>query len=141
MLGRRAVVGVLALAFVIPLVACSASGSTAAAKNIDVTLSDKDIMLSATEIPAGAVTFTVMNKGTIVHSIVVLRTDLSHEKIPTDTSDPSKVQEPGSIAATGQMAVGTTKQITRQLTAGHYVIVCNEPAHYAVGMHTGLQVK
>lgn len=141
MLARRAAVVVLALAFVIPLTACSASQSTAAAKNIDVTLSDKDIMLSEAEIPAGAVTFTVVNKGTIVHSIVVLRTDLAQDKIPTDTTDPSKVQEPGSIAATGQMAAGTKKQISRQLAAGHYVIVCNEPAHYAVGMHTGLLVK
>jgi len=106
-----------------------------------VTMSDKDITLSAAEVPAGLVTFMVMNHGSILHSLVVIRTDVSDDQMPLDPADPAKVKETGSIVATGQMAAGSGKQIQRQLTPGKYVLVCNEPAHYAVGMHTGLVVK
>ena len=123
------------------LSACSASSVTPNVASVMVTMNDKDITLSQAEIPPGLVTFMVMNHGTIVHSLVVIRTDVADDKMPLDPADETKVKETGSIAASGQMAAGTGKQLQRQLAAGKYVLVCNEPAHYAVGMHTGLVVK
>ena len=81
------------------------------------------------------------NSGTVVHSFVLIKTDTSHDKMPADAKDPSKVQETGSLAATGQIAVGQSKELTRDLAAGSYVLICNEPAHYIVGMHVALAVK
>lgn len=136
----RPITAILAL-FALLLSACSASPMPVAAMGVMVTMSDKEITLSQSEVPAGLVTFMVMNRGTIVHSLVVIKTDTADDKMPLDPNDPAKVVETGSIAASGQMNAGTGKQIQRQLSAGRYVLVCNEPAHYAVGMHTGLVVK
>ena len=138
----RTIVAILALLTLV-LSACSSSTAapSASATNVMVQMSDKDITLNATEVPAGLVTFMVMNRGTILHSLVVIRTDVADDQMPLDPADQSKVKETGSIVATGQMAAGSGKQIQRQLTPGKYVLVCNEPAHYAVGMHTGLVVK
>ena len=130
----------LGIVIVAVLSSCS-SAAPATARDITVTMTDKEIALSEANVPVGLVTFTVVNKGTTVHSLVILRTYLTHDKIPADPSDASKVQETGGIAATGQLAVGTSKQLSRQLAAGQYVLVCNEPAHYIVGMHTALVVK
>ena len=138
----RAVIA-LAVATGLLAVACG-SGSAApatTATNLVVTLTDTTVQLSSVTIPPGRTTLTVVNKGTVVHSIVLLKTDLAHDKIPADAKDPARVQETGSVAATGQMAVGVTKELVRDLAAGNYVFVCNEPAHYVVGMHTGLVVK
>lgn len=138
----RTIIAVLALLTLV-LSACSSSAAapSASATTVTVMMSDKEITLSTAEVPAGLVTFMVMNRGTIVHSLVVIRTDVPNDQMPLDPADLSKVKETGSIAATGQMVAGSGKQIQRQLTPGKYVLVCNEPAHYAVGMHTGLVVK
>lgn len=139
----RTTAAALVVLVAVVLSACSAPAAAppSGANTVMVTMSDKDIRLSSAEVPAGLVTFMVMNSGTIVHSLVVIRTDTPDDKMPLDPADESKVKETGSIAATGQMPAGSGKQIQRQLTPGKYVLVCNEPAHYAVGMHTGLVVK
>ena len=36
---------------------------------------------------------------------------------------------------------GTTKQLTVDLTPGRYVLLCNLPGHYKLGMETGLTVS
>lgn len=141
MQARRSLALAATVAIVALLSACGAAAQPAAGTTITVTMTDKEIVLSEASIAAGTVTFNVVNKGTTVHSLVILKTDLAHDKIPANPTDPSKVQETGTIAVTGQMAVGTSKQLARQLTVGQYVLVCNEPAHYAVGMHTALAVK
>jgi uncharacterized cupredoxin-like copper-binding protein len=138
---RTSLAIVAALAIAVVLGACGSAAAPSEGKTVTVTMTDKDITVSDTNIGAGAVTFNVINKGTIVHSLVVMRSDLAQDKIPADPNDAAKVQETGSIAATGQMAVGASKQLSRQLIAGQYVLVCNEPAHYLVGMHTALVVK
>jgi len=135
-------VGALLVAVAIFAAACG--GGAAAPSTITTliaTLTDTGIALSQPTIPAGKVTFQVVNKGTVAHSLVLLKTDLPHDKIPADAKDASKVSETGSLAATGPFGVGETKTFTRDLAAGNYVLVCNEPAHYIVGMHIGLVVK
>ena len=137
---RRSYLAV-AVAIAALLAACSSAAPATAGPTVTVTMTDKEIQLSDASVPAGPVTFNVVNKGTIIHSLVVIKTDAPQDKMPADPSDAAKVKESGSVAATGQMAVGSQKQLSRQLAAGNYVLVCNEPAHYAVGMHIGLVVK
>lgn len=140
---RPRALAALAIATTVLAGACSSGsgGATTSATELTVTLTDKAIALSPSTVPAGKVTLTVINEGTVIHSMVLLKTELTHDKIPADAKDPAKVQETGSVAATGQMAVGVTKQLVRELAAGSYVFVCNEPTHYVVGMHIGLVVK
>jgi len=135
----------LGLAATLALVSCGDAGSGAAtggaATKVTVTLTDNAIALSEPSAVAGRVTFEVINKGTALHSLVLIKTDLPHDKIPSDPKDDAKVDEKGSILSTGQLAVAESKSFSRDLKAGSYVLVCNEPAHYLVGMHIGFVVR
>lgn len=133
--------GALAFAIALGAAACGGQAASEVTTKITVTLTDNAIALSQPSVAPGKVTFIIDNKGTVVHSLVLLRTDLSHDKIPVDPKDETKVQEQGSILSAGQIAVASSKEFSRDLKAGSYVLVCNEPAHYIVGMHIGFVVK
>ncbi len=139
---RAGILGGLFVAGALVMGACGGATSAAsAATTVNATMTDKDITLSAPSVGAGKVTFHVINSGTTVHSLVLIKTDTPQDKLPADPKDASKVQETGSVAATGQIAAGQSKDITRELAAGSYVVICNEPAHYLVGMHVAFAVK
>lgn len=95
----------------------------------------------ADEVPAGTVTFKAANKGTIVHALAVLKTDLAHDKIPADAKDASKPQLAGVLRDWGQTQAGQAKDFSAKLEPGSYVLVCTAPAHYIVGMHAGFTVR
>jgi uncharacterized cupredoxin-like copper-binding protein len=140
------VLAVLVLAVALSVAACGGDASSGAATNgavtkVTVTLTDNAIALSQPSVASGKVTFDVVNKGTTVHSLVLIRTELPHDKIPSDPKDDAKVDEKGSLLSTGQLAVAESKSFNRDLKAGSYVLVCNEPAHYLVGMHIGFTVR
>lgn len=138
---RASVLGGLLISAGLIAGACGGQGTAAPATAVTATLTDQAISLNVPSASAGKVTFKVVNSGTVVHSFVLIKTDTPHDKMPADPKDPSKVQETGSLAASGQIAVGQTKELTRDLAAGSYVLVCNEPAHYIVGMHVAFAVK
>lgn len=134
----------LVLSAVLVAAACGGSASSAAsgpATNVAVSMSDKAITLASASASAGKVTFAVKNVGTVVHHIVAIKTNLDEAKLPTDTKDPGKVDERGRVGATGQLKEGESKDLTLDLASGKYVLVCNEPAHYLVGMHAAFTVK
>lgn len=85
---------------------------------------------------AGPVTFSVTNTGTVTHELVVLKTDLDEANIPPDPNEVGRVSEDASVGESGDVAPGATVTFTLDLSAGHYVLICNEPGHYAAGMHT-----
>jgi len=122
------------------LAACG--GQTASAGGpISVTLTDKGVALGQNSVNAGAVTFKVKNTGTIEHELVVIKTDVAADKIKPDVDEPGKMSEEGSLGESGDLAVGESKDFTLNLTPGKYVLMCNQPGHYMVGMHVAFEVK
>lgn len=118
-----------------------AGSAGAGATTVSATMSDKDIVLDQASVSAGKVTFKVKNAGTLVHSMVVIKTNLDQAKLPADPKDPGKVEERGSVGKVPQMEKGTSRDVTLDLSSGKYVLVCNEPAHYLLGMHVGFTVQ
>ena len=53
----------------------------------------------------------------------------------------ARADETGSVGETDDMAAGTTKDLTVNLPAGHYVLLCNLPGHYMGGMRVGFTVR
>jgi hypothetical protein len=45
-----------------------------------------------------------------------------------------------NVGETSNLKAGATNTITIDLEAGHYVFMCNLPAHYGLGMHTDFTV-
>ena len=85
-------------------------------------------------------TFVVRNNGTVLHEFAVLKTNLAQNQIPTDPTQPGKVLEPGLVGRVSGLAPGASASVTLNLSAGSYVLICNEPAHYIAGMHTAFTV-
>jgi uncharacterized cupredoxin-like copper-binding protein len=121
-------------ASVAPPSAPAASGGSVTAKETEF-----KIDLGATSAAAGSVTFQITNGGTVVHEFVVLKTDLAADKLPLDTSTGVVSEDTAGLTVVDEVediAVGATPSLTVDLPAGHYVVICNLPAHYAGGMHT-----
>jgi uncharacterized cupredoxin-like copper-binding protein len=133
--------GRVALVVALLAAACGGAASTSAPATVTVTMDDKAIRLDTATAPSGTVTFKVVNAGTVVHSLQLLQTDAPHDKIPPDPNDASKVLQTGLLRETGPLAAGQTKELAVKLAVGSYVLVCNEPAHYIVGMHTAFTVR
>ena len=98
------------------------------------------IHLSAGTAPEGKVTFVVNNTDTETHEFVVLRTDTAAAGFPVSSfeGESNRIDEDTSgtnVGETGDMEAGTYQELTINLKAGHYALVCNLPGHYAAGMH------
>jgi uncharacterized cupredoxin-like copper-binding protein len=127
--------------------ATSAAAPSAAAgggaATIDATESEYKIDLGATTAAAGQVTFHIKNGGTMVHEFVVMQTDLAANKLPIASGAPEVDEDASVLKAVNEVediAVGSTADLTVNLPAGHYVVICNVPGHYQSGMHTDLTV-
>lgn len=82
----------------------------------------------------------VRNNGTTVHEFAVLKTNLAQNQIPADPTQPGKVLEPNLQGRIAALAPGASASLTLNLSAGSYVLICNEPAHYIAGMHAAFTV-
>ncbi|HJM89600.1 MAG TPA: c-type cytochrome [Dehalococcoidia bacterium] len=89
---------------------------------------------------AGAVTFRVANDGAIAHEFAVYRSDAAVDALPQAGGmvDESQVDVVGRI---DQYAGGETREATFDLSAGNYLLVCNLPAHYQLGMTAAFTVE
>lgn len=110
-----------------------------------VTLEQWAVTPTATTAPAGSVTFTVTNDGTIPHEFVVLQTETPAGDFPIASfeGESARIDEDTAgtnVGETGDMDAGATKTLTIDLAPGHYAFVCNLPAHYGQGMHTDFTV-
>ena len=90
---------------------------------------------------AGNVTFTVTNKGTIDHEVVVLKLSgtetFSGLPITTVDGESDRVNEDANVGETGDPALkpGETRSFTvKNMAAGRYALVCNISKHYGLGM-------
>jgi uncharacterized cupredoxin-like copper-binding protein len=88
-------------------------------------------------IKAGEVTFTFLNKGTIGHELLVIRTDLPLGKIPLEANGRFNEETPKAVnvGETGDLAVGRTISFKAKLAPGTYQLVCNLADHYKNGMY------
>jgi uncharacterized cupredoxin-like copper-binding protein len=113
-----------------------------AKETIKVTLlKNNTIQLDASHIKAGSVTFEVSNApGTgLKHELVVLKTDLAEDKLPIKNGQVPERQFK-KMGEVEDMAPGESKHMTLKLTPGRYVLICNQPGHYSMGMHSSLVV-
>lgn len=113
---------------------------TEAPGHVGVIVTDMAIRLTASAAAAGEVTFDVKNVpseppyGT-VHELVVIRTDLDAADLPVEKNEIGLVIgviEDGLdiVGRTAHLPVSGSESLTLNLTAGHYVVICNLTGHY-----------
>jgi uncharacterized cupredoxin-like copper-binding protein len=140
-MGVRTMRYVLALAAVcVAFAACSSSGG------VKATESDFKIVLDKSSASSGDVTFNVNNNGPSTHEFVVFKTDLPEASLPTTKENGAViVDEKGAglthIDEVEDVTKGSSKDLTVNLKPGKYVVLCNLPTHYQLGMHASFTVK
>lgn len=70
-----------------------------------------------------------------LHNFVVYRTELAPAQLPVEGGlviEGDAVDEVGRI---DEVAPGASQSLTLELERGVYVVVCNLPGHYELGMH------
>jgi uncharacterized cupredoxin-like copper-binding protein len=111
-------------------------------ETIHVKLTDNTIQLDNDTVKAGRVTFDVNNEanGNTEHELVVLKTDMDDAHLPVRKGQvtENKFKKMGEVEDVGQ---GTSKKLALKLKPGKYVLICNRPGHYEMGMHVAFTVS
>jgi uncharacterized cupredoxin-like copper-binding protein len=118
----------------------------AAGTLIKASVADFSIKLDRSTVPAGKMTFRVANLGPSFHEFVILKTNHPAGKLPIIKQEgymraAEDAKGDVNVAELGGIKVGGSKDLTTTLKPGHYVIVCNLPMHYKMGMRTAFTVE
>jgi uncharacterized cupredoxin-like copper-binding protein len=118
---------------------------------IDVTLNEFSVVPNKSTAPAGSITFRATNEGPEdEHELVVIRSDLAPGDLPTADDGSVPEDEVDFVDEVEGLAVGASAEITVDLAAGKYVLICNIveteddgtiESHYQKGMFRGLTVE
>jgi uncharacterized cupredoxin-like copper-binding protein len=95
-------------------------------------------------LPSGNVILVDTNRGRIPHELVTFKTASAAAALPL-RKDGSLDEESPAIEdvmdSGSSLAPGETRVLGANLDPGTYVIVCNLPGHYRLGMHQTITVK
>jgi uncharacterized cupredoxin-like copper-binding protein len=100
------------------------------------------VTVSEATVPAGEVTFAVTNDSkTMVHEMVLA--PVKNEKALPYLKKEMKVDEDaaGHLGEVAELEPGQNGALTLTMKPGRYILYCNIPGHYALGMWTLLTVK
>lgn len=109
-----------------------------------VKLLDFKIELSAGMVAAGDVAITATNEGVAPHEVVILRTDLPIDGIPLAGDGTTANEETEGVTLVdriSQFEPGMSQSKTIRLERGRYLVICNIPGHYQLGMRAELVVS
>lgn len=122
-----------------PVAASRPASPAAAAKGGGLTVKTTDFAFDPTTLTAaaGKVKVTLVNKGSAVHELVVLKTAQAPGALKVSGD---RVSEADAVGEVSETPAGATKSATLNLKAGRYVFVCNVPGHYQDGMRGTLTV-
>lgn len=112
---------------------------------VNVELGEYYIKPDKSEVPAGKVRFVAKNVGQMEHELIVLKTELPADQLPYNEQE-QKAEEEQAGQVLGEiepdeLPPGKSAEMTLDLAAGHYVLLCNLPQHYKNGMHIDFRVR
>jgi hypothetical protein len=102
------------------------AATSAAGAAVDVSLVEWAVNATGTP-AAGTVTLNVTNDGQFPHELLVIKGD-SYESLPLDANgavEEAQLTAGALIGETERLDGGATTTLTAELTAGHYVLLCN----------------
>lgn len=106
---------------------------------------DGTIELDTASSDGGNVAFTIHNEGELTHEFVVLKTDLAEGDLPLTEDGTTVDQSDSGVEELGErdsIAPGATAELSfDDMEPGTYVLICNVPGHYGLGMHASFTVS
>lgn len=101
--------------------------------------------LSTDHAKAGKVTFQVKNSSSnMVHEFLIVKTNMTFDQFPINQDNPAVVDEgklKGVKELSSDLDPGKSGKLTMDLKPGRYVVFCNQPGHFAAGMHLVFTVQ
>lgn len=145
----------LVAALTLALAACSSSDESgepsyapsssdnggATTGGIATVMRDFAISPASTEASAGEITFDITNDGPSDHEMVIIKSDLAPDALPTDNKGEVIEDEVDAIDEVEDVAPGSSVSLSVDLEAGSYLLICNLPGHYAAGMAAAFTVN
>lgn len=119
------------------------SAPTPAVSPVTVTLSEMRVQPSSTTIAAGMVTLKITNTGMVQHELLVFRSDLAPADYPMKDGDINE-DGPGitKVSDGDNLNPGTSQtRVVDFTTPGTYMLMCNLPGHFKMGMYSVVTVK
>ena len=121
--------------------ACAAAPSdTSEIPSLYVDVSDFKLVTDHPTIAAGHVVVGIRNHASMLHELVVIKTDLAPDQLPVDGAT-AKAKEDGKVGELLNIAGGASRKLVLELAPGKYVLICNIAGHYQLGMRVGLEVQ
>jgi uncharacterized cupredoxin-like copper-binding protein len=111
---------------------------------VNVRLEDFKVRPDVAVVPAGTVSFRILNQGPTTHQLIVVRTDRAPDKLPLQRDGLTVNEEaPGIdfVDEVGGLDIDDRQTLVLDLAAGNYVMYCNLEGHYLGGMHATLTVR
>ena len=132
---RRLLYGIALLASAGALLLPAAADASGTVK---VSIANFKIKPATGSTSPGRTTFVVRNSDSMVHELVVIRTNRKAGDLPVKGATAS---EKGKVGAAEDIGAGQTKRVTVNLAKGHYALICNLPGHYQGGMFADFTVR
>jgi uncharacterized cupredoxin-like copper-binding protein len=133
-----------ALALAVPLTVARRQEPTPRGTPVNLLLEDFKVREDAAVVPAGTVSFRILNQGPTTHEVNVVRTDHDPDKLPLQR-DGLTVNEDASgmefLDDAEGLDIDDRKTLVLDLAPGHYVLYCNLEGHYLGGMYAALTVR
>lgn len=117
-------------------------------QKVDVTLETYKMALSTNTVSAGKIALHITNAATDQkHEFLIFKSDLAIDQLPTKAD--GSVDESSTTAVkvfdSGELEPGASVDMTQDLAAGKYVVICNMVmngiSHYQQGMRAAFTVK
>jgi len=132
-----------ALALAVPLTVARRQEPTPSSTPVNVLLEDFKVRQDPAVVPAGTVSFRILNQGPTTHEYIVVRTDRAPDKLPLQRDGLTVNEEAPGIDLLDEaegLDIDDRQTLVLDLAAGHYVMYCNLEGHYLGGMHAALTV-
>jgi uncharacterized cupredoxin-like copper-binding protein len=133
-----------ALALAVPLTVARRQEPTPSGTPVNVLLKDFEVQQDAAVVPAGTVSFRILNQGPTSHEFIVVRTDRAPDKLPLQRDGLTVNEEGPGVALLDEaeaLDIDDRQTLVLDLAPGHYVMYCNLEGHYLGGMHAALTVR
>jgi uncharacterized cupredoxin-like copper-binding protein len=133
-----------ALALAVPLTVARRHEPTPSGTPVNVLLDDFKVRRDAAVVPAGTVSFRILNQGPNTHELIVVRTDRASDKLPLQRDGLTVNEDAPGIDLLDEaegLDIDDRRTLVLDLAAGNYVMYCNLEGHYLGGMHEALTVR
>jgi uncharacterized cupredoxin-like copper-binding protein len=133
-----------ALALAVPLTVARRQEPAPRGTPVDVLLKDFKVLQDAAVVPAGTVSFRVLNEGPTTHELIVVRTERAPDELPLQ-DDGLTVNEEGRgvelLDEVEGLDIDDRQTMVLGMAPGRYVLYCNFEGHYLGGMYAALTVR